>query len=92
MELQNNLLYSKNFERRWQKKIVDENTTANRRFTSKVHDIKSVHQNDMQSACVTFLDMDIYQQARKELPPLQCDVLVHLPSQQLTYICGGGGQ
>jgi len=43
-----------------------------------VHDIKSVHQNDMQSSCVTFLDMDIYQQARKEFPPLQCVVLVRL--------------
>jgi hypothetical protein len=38
---------------------------------NKVHVIKSVHQNDKHSPCVTFLDMDIYQQARKEIPPLQ---------------------
>jgi len=59
---------------------------------NKVNDIKSVHQNDMQYPCVTFLHIDIYQQARKKFPTLQCDVLVHLSWQHLTYICGGGGQ
>jgi hypothetical protein len=45
----------------------------------------------MQSPCVTFLDMDIYQQARNGFPSLQCVVLVWLSWQQLAYICAGGG-
>jgi hypothetical protein len=45
----------------------------------------------MQSPCVTFLDMDIYQQARNEFPPLRCVVLVWLSCQQLAYIYPGGG-
>ena len=58
---------------------------------NKVHDIKSVHQNDMPSPCVTFLDMDIYQQARKEFPPLHCDVLVHVLATIDVHLRGRGG-